>query len=84
MRGYSQVGLENIALWHERTSLTPERSGLSLPDATIAMDYMQHLAIRIVEGMTVYTDRMRENIDLTHGVPVQPAGRFDRPWSTPG
>ena len=38
-----------------------------LPDATIALDYMQHLATRVVEGMTVHTDRMRENLELTHG-----------------
>jgi adenylosuccinate lyase len=38
-----------------------------IPDATIALDYMQHIATRIVEGMTVHTDRMRENIELTHG-----------------
>ena len=38
-----------------------------LPDATIALDYMHHLATRLVEGMTVHTDRMRENIELTHG-----------------
>ena len=38
-----------------------------LPDATIALDYMQHIATRVVEGMTVHTDRMLENIELTHG-----------------
>jgi adenylosuccinate lyase len=38
-----------------------------LPDATIALDYMHHVATRIVEGMTVHTDRMRQNIELTHG-----------------
>ena len=38
-----------------------------LPDATILLDYMQHLAIRVVEGMTVDAERMRENLDLTHG-----------------
>jgi adenylosuccinate lyase len=38
-----------------------------LPDATILLDYMQHLCTRLVEGMVVHTDRMRANLDLTHG-----------------
>ncbi len=67
LRGYSQVGLENIALWHERDISHSGAERVVLPDATIALDYMQHIATRIVEGMTVRTDRMRENIELTHG-----------------
>jgi adenylosuccinate lyase len=38
-----------------------------LPDATIALDYMQHLASRTAEGMNVRADRMKENLELTHG-----------------
>jgi adenylosuccinate lyase len=67
LRGYSQVGIENIALWHERDISHSGAERVVLPDATIGLDYMQHLATRIVEGMTVRTDRMRENIELTHG-----------------
>jgi adenylosuccinate lyase len=67
MRGYSQVGMENIALWHERDISHSGAERVVLPDATIALDYMQHIATRIVEGMTVHTDRMLENIELTHG-----------------
>ena len=67
LRGYSQVGLENVALWHERDISHSGAERVVIPDATIALDYMQHIATRIVEGMTVHTDRMRENLDLTHG-----------------
>ena len=67
LRGYSQVGLENVALWHERDISHSGAERVVIPDATIALDYMQHIATQIVEGMTVYTDRMRENIELTHG-----------------
>jgi adenylosuccinate lyase len=67
LRGYSQVGLENIALWHERDISHSGAERVVLPDATIALDYIQHLATRLAEGMTVHTDRMRENIELTHG-----------------
>jgi adenylosuccinate lyase len=67
LRGYSQVGLENIALWHERDISHSGAERVVLPDTTIALDYMHHVATRIVEGMTVHTDRMRHNIELTHG-----------------
>jgi adenylosuccinate lyase len=67
LRGYSQVGLENIALWHERDISHSGAERVVLPDATIALDYMHHVAARIAEGMTVYPDRMRDNIEQTHG-----------------
>jgi adenylosuccinate lyase len=67
LRGYSQVGIENIALWHERDISHSGAERVVLPDATIALDYMQHIATRIVEGMTVHTERMLRNIELTHG-----------------
>ena len=38
-----------------------------LPDSTILLDYMQHLALRVVRGLVVHADRMRANLDLTHG-----------------
>ena len=44
LRGYSQVGLENIALWHERDISHSGAERVVLPDATIALDYMQHIA----------------------------------------
>jgi adenylosuccinate lyase len=67
LRGYSLVGMENIALWHERDISHSGAERVVIPDATIALDYMQHIGTRVVEGMTVHTDRMRENIELTHG-----------------
>ncbi|HEX6585470.1 MAG TPA: adenylosuccinate lyase [Solirubrobacterales bacterium] len=67
LRGYAQTGFENVALWHERDISHSGAERVVLPDATIALDYMQHLGTRLVEGMTVHTERMRENIELTHG-----------------
>ena len=67
LRGYSQVGLENVALWHERDISHSGAERVVLPDATITLDYMQYLAVNLVDGMEVYTDRMRENLELTHG-----------------
>jgi adenylosuccinate lyase len=67
LRGYGQAGLENVALWHERDISHSGAERVILPDATIGLDYMQHLGTRIASEMTVDTDRMRENLDMTHG-----------------
>ena len=67
LRGYSQAGLEDVALWHERDISHSSVERVILPDATILLDYGHHLAIRVVEGMVIDADRMRANIDLTHG-----------------
>jgi adenylosuccinate lyase len=67
LRGYAQAGLENVALWHERDISHSGAERVILPDATIALDYMQDLAAKVASGMNVRTDRMRENLDLTHG-----------------
>ena len=67
LRGYAQTGLENVALWHERDISHSGAERVVLPDATIGLDYMQHLATRVAAEMNVRTDRMRENLELTHG-----------------
>jgi adenylosuccinate lyase len=67
LRGYAQAGLEDVALWHERDISHSSVERVALPDATILLDYAQHLAIRLVEGMVVHEDRMRANLELTHG-----------------
>ncbi len=67
LRGYAQVGLENVALWHERDISHSGAERVVLPDATIALHYMLHLATRIATGMVVHEDRMRENVGLTYG-----------------
>ncbi|WP_027004736.1 adenylosuccinate lyase [Conexibacter woesei] len=67
LRGYAQVGVEDVALWHERDISHSGAERVVLPDATIALDYMYALATRLARGMVVHSDRMRENIDLTYG-----------------
>ena len=67
LRGYSQAGIENVALWHERDISHSSVERVILPDATILLDYMQHLALRVARGMTVHPDRMARNLDITCG-----------------
>jgi adenylosuccinate lyase len=67
LRGYSQAGMENVALWHERDISHSGAERVILPDATIGLDYMQDLAAKVASGMKVNEERMRENLGLTHG-----------------
>ena len=67
LRGYAQAGLENVALWHERDITHSSVERVALPDATTLLHYMQHLMLRVVEGLRVHPDRMRANLELTHG-----------------
>ncbi|MEO8092286.1 MAG: adenylosuccinate lyase [bacterium] len=67
LRGYGQAGLENVALWHERDISHSGAERVILPDATILLDYMQATGARIAGEMTVHPDRMRSNLELTHG-----------------
>jgi adenylosuccinate lyase len=67
LRGNAQAALENVALWHERDISHSSVERVILPDSTTLLDYLQHRAIALVEGMTVNVERMRENLELTHG-----------------
>jgi adenylosuccinate lyase len=67
LRGNAQTALENVPLWHERDISHSSAERVILPDSTTLLDYMQHLARRVVDGMRVYPERMRENLELTHG-----------------
>jgi adenylosuccinate lyase len=68
LRGNSHVALENIALWHERDISHSSAERVILPDSFIALDHMLRRFTKIVQGMLVYPDRMRENLDRSRGV----------------
>jgi len=67
LRGNEQAALENVELWHERDISHSSVERVIVPDSTILIDYLQHRAIALVEGMTVDAQRMRANLELTHG-----------------
>jgi len=67
LRGYNQTALENVALWHERDISHSGAERVILPDATITLDYMQHLAKEVASGLVVHIDRLRSNLEQTHG-----------------
>jgi adenylosuccinate lyase len=67
LRGNAQAALENVALWHERDISHSSVERIVLPDSTTLLDYLQHRTIALVNDMTVDTERMRANLELTHG-----------------
>jgi adenylosuccinate lyase len=67
LRGNATAAVENVALWHERDISHSGAERIILPDSTILLDYLQHLTLRVVRGLVVHADRMRANLDLTHG-----------------
>ena len=68
VRANSIVGLENIALWHERDISHSSAERVVLPDSSIATDYMLHKMASLVDGLVVYPERMLENLMATRGL----------------
>jgi len=68
LRGNAMAALENVALWHERDISHSSVERVILPDSFIALDHMLRRFARIVRGMIVYPDRMRENLNRSRGV----------------
>jgi adenylosuccinate lyase len=68
VRANSVVGLENVALWHERDISHSSAERVVLPDSSIALDYMLHKTTALVDGLVVYPERMLENLNATRGL----------------
>jgi len=68
IRGYLQAALENIPLWHERDISHSSAERVIFPDATILLDYMLRTFKSIVDGLEVFPERMKANMDLSFGV----------------
>ena len=67
IRGYAAAALENVALWHERDISHSAVERVIAPDACITMDFMLRRFTRVVEGMIVDVERMRENLEYSAG-----------------
>jgi adenylosuccinate lyase len=62
------AALEDVALWHERDISHSSVERIILPDSTILLDYLLDLMARVLEGMTVYPERMAENLGKSFGL----------------
>jgi adenylosuccinate lyase len=68
LRGYALSALEDVALWHERDISHSSVERVIGPDATVTLDFMLHRFAGLVEGLRVYPERMRENLEATRGL----------------
>ena len=68
VRGAALVGLENVALWHERDISHSSAERVVVPDAFLALDYMLDRFAWLVEGLVVRPERMRRNLEASHSL----------------
>lgn len=68
MRGWAQATLEDIALWHERDISHSSVERVVAPDATITIVFMLRRLKRVIDGLVVYPERMKENLQLMRGL----------------
>src|SRR5205085_9540491 len=68
LRGYALSALENVPLWHERDISHSSVERVIGPDATVTLDFMLHRFAGLIEGLCVFPERMRENLELTRGL----------------
>jgi adenylosuccinate lyase len=60
--------MENVPLWHERDISQSSAERVVVPDSFLALDYMLDRFAWIVEGLVVYPERMRRNLESSHGL----------------
>jgi adenylosuccinate lyase len=66
VRGHALVGLENVALWHERDISHSSAERVVIPDAFLALDYMLDRFVWLIDGLVVREERMRRNLEASH------------------
>ncbi len=68
LRANAMAALENVALWHERDISHSSVERVVIPDSFIVLDHMLRRFARIVRGLVVHPERMRENLERSRGV----------------
>jgi adenylosuccinate lyase len=66
LRGNALVGMENVALWHERDISHSSAERIVLPDSCILLDYMLQKSTKLIDTLVVDPARMLANLDLSH------------------
>jgi adenylosuccinate lyase len=68
VRAAAAVGLENVALWHERDISHSSAERVVIPDSFLALDYMLDRFAWLVDGLVVDAEHMRRNLEASHGL----------------
>jgi adenylosuccinate lyase len=68
LRGYTIPAVENIALWHERDISHSSVERVMWPDVFHLILYMTKTMTKIINGLTINKEKMKENIEITNGL----------------
>jgi adenylosuccinate lyase len=68
VRANSIVGLENVALWHERDISHSSAERIVLPDSSAVLDYILAKTMSLLDTLIVYPENMLRNLEITHGL----------------
>ena len=68
IRGSAQTALENMVLWHERDISHSSAERMIFPDATGLLAFMLRDLAWVLDGLIVFPDRMRENLEMGGGL----------------
>jgi adenylosuccinate lyase len=68
VRAYALPALEDVALWHERDISHSSAERMIAPDATTTLAFMLERATVLVEGLVVYPENLKKNLDRTGGL----------------
>ena len=68
VRSAALVGLENVALWHERDISHSSAERVVIPDAFLALDYMLDRFTWLIDGLVVRPERMLRNLEAGRGL----------------
>jgi adenylosuccinate lyase len=68
LRSNAMAAMENVALWHERDISHSSVERIIFPDSTVLVDYLLDRTATLIEKLVVYPDRMKQNLELTHGL----------------
>ncbi len=68
LRSNLLAGLQDVALWHERDISHSSVERVVLPDSAQLAFYVMRRLRRLIDGLLVFPDRMRANLDASHGL----------------
>ena len=68
IRSNSIAALEDVALWHERDISHSSVERVILPDSYTLLDYLLATSTKLIEGLLVRPDRMKQVLDSSYGL----------------
>ncbi len=68
VRANALAAMENVALWHERDISHSSVERIIVPDSTVLIDYVLNRFTSLIDGLIVYPENMKRNMDLSRGL----------------